>query len=69
MRFGLNRMLLGKLDGKWYFSSGTRLPGRGEWSSLVALDPQLVCYSWITGVPELAQSGFRTNKDCLKFST
>jgi PD-(D/E)XK nuclease superfamily len=48
---------IGKLDGKrclleWKTSS-SRYPEEPE--GLLALDPQLVCYSWITGISEVAQ--------------
>src|SRR2546426_3646587 len=32
--------------------------GDGEPDGLLALDPQLVCYSWITGIAEVAQVVF-----------
>ena len=48
---------IGKLDGarcllEWKTSS-SRYPDEPE--GLLALDPQLVCYSWITGISEVAQ--------------
>jgi CRISPR/Cas system-associated exonuclease Cas4 (RecB family) len=51
---------LGKLDGKgclleWKTTS-SRYPE--EPAGLLALDPQLVCYSWITGISEVAQVVF-----------
>src|SRR4029077_14887382 len=51
---------IGKLDGKrclleWKTSS-SRYPEEPE--GLLALDPQLVCYSWMTGIPEVAQVVF-----------
>jgi hypothetical protein len=51
---------IGKLDGKrclleWKTSS-SRYPE--EPAGLLALDPQLVCYSWITGIAEVAQVVF-----------
>jgi CRISPR/Cas system-associated exonuclease Cas4 (RecB family) len=51
---------IGKLDGKpclleWKTSS-SRYPE--EPKGLLALDPQLVCYSWITGIAEVAQVVF-----------
>ena len=51
---------IGKLDGKrclleWKTSS-TRYPEEPE--GLLALDPQLVCYSWMTGIDEVAQIVF-----------
>ncbi len=47
---------IGRLDGRrclldWK-TSGSCYPVQPE--SLVALDPQLICYSWLTGVPEVA---------------
>ena len=50
----------GNLDGKrclleWKTSS-SRYPDRPE--GLLSLDPQLVCYSWMTGIPEVAQVVF-----------
>ena len=52
---------IGKLDGKrclleWKTSSG-RYPEEPE--GLLALDPQLVCYSWMTGISEVAHSHCR----------
>ena len=51
---------IGKLDGQrclleWKTSS-SRYPE--EPAGLLALDPQLVCYSWITGISEVAQIVF-----------
>jgi hypothetical protein len=51
---------IGKLDGKrclleWKTSS-SRYPEEPE--GLLSLDPQLVCYSWITGIAEVAQVVF-----------
>ena len=51
---------IGKLDGtrcllEWKTSSG-RYPE--EPKGLLALDPQLVCYSWMTGISEVAQVVF-----------
>jgi len=51
---------IGELDGKrclleWKTSS-SRHPEQPE--GLLALDPQLVCYSWMTGIPEVAQVVF-----------
>ena len=51
---------IGKLDGKrclleWKTSSA-RYPEEPE--GLLALDPQLVCYSWMTGIAEVAQVVF-----------
>jgi len=51
---------IGTLDGKrclleWKTSS-SRYPE--EPAGLLALDPQLVCYSWITGISEVAQVVF-----------
>jgi CRISPR/Cas system-associated exonuclease Cas4 (RecB family) len=51
---------VGKLDGKrclleWKTSSN-RYPE--EPAGLLSLDPQLVCYSWITGIAEVAQIVF-----------
>ena len=51
---------IGKLDGtrcliEWKTTS-SRYPE--EPAGLVALDPQLVCYSWITGISEVAQVVF-----------
>src|SRR5215471_4052777 len=50
----------GKLDGQgclleWKTSSA-RYPEQPE--GLLALDPQLLCYSWITGISEVAQIVF-----------
>ena len=51
---------LGKLDGKgclleWKTTS-SRYPEEPD--GLLALDPQLVCYSWITGISDVAQVVF-----------
>jgi PD-(D/E)XK nuclease superfamily len=51
---------IGKLDGsrcliEWKTSS-SRYPEEPE--GLLSLDPQLVCYSWITGIAEVAQVVF-----------
>jgi CRISPR/Cas system-associated exonuclease Cas4 (RecB family) len=51
---------IGKLDGKrclleWKTSS-RRYPNEPE--GLLSLDPQLVCYSWMTGIAEVAQIVF-----------
>ena len=51
---------IGELDGKrclleWK-TSASRYPE--EPAGLLALDPQLVCYSWITGISEVAQIVF-----------
>jgi len=51
---------IGKLDGKrclleWKTSSSRYSE---EPDGLLALDPQLVCYSWITGIAEVAQVVF-----------
>src|SRR5579864_8111795 len=51
---------IGNLDGKhclleWKTSS-CRYPEKPE--GLLALDPQLVCYSWITGISDVAQVVF-----------
>jgi CRISPR/Cas system-associated exonuclease Cas4 (RecB family) len=51
---------IGKLDGKrclleWKTSS-RRYPNEPE--GLLSLDPQLVCYSWMTGLAEVAQIVF-----------
>jgi CRISPR/Cas system-associated exonuclease Cas4 (RecB family) len=51
---------IGQLDGtdcllEWKTTS-SRYPDQPE--GLLALDPQLVCYSWITGIPEVAQVVF-----------
>src|SRR2546427_7145932 len=51
---------VGELDGKrclleWKTTS-SRYPEEPE--GLLALDPQLVCYSWITGIAEVAQVVF-----------
>jgi hypothetical protein len=51
---------IGKLDGKrclleWKTSS-SRYPEEPE--GLLSLEPQLVCYSWMTGIAEVAQIVF-----------
>src|SRR6201984_1507721 len=51
---------IGKLDGKrclleWKTSS-SRYPEEPE--GLLSLDPQLVCYSWMTGIADVAQIVF-----------
>jgi len=51
---------IGRLDGtrcvlEWKTSS-SRYPEEPE--GLLALDPQLICYSWMTGVPEVAEVVF-----------
>jgi hypothetical protein len=51
---------LGKLDGKgclleWKTTS-SRYPEEPD--GLLALDPQLVCYSWVTGISDVAQVVF-----------
>ena len=51
---------IGKLDGRrslleWKTSSARY---REEPEGLLALDPQLVCYSWMTGIAEVAQVVF-----------
>jgi hypothetical protein len=51
---------IGRLDGtpcllEWKTSS-CRYPEKPD--GLLSLDPQLVCYSWITGIPEVAQVVF-----------
>jgi len=51
---------IGRLDGRrclleWKTSS-SRYPDEPE--GLLALDPQLVCYSWMTGIQEVAQVVF-----------
>src|SRR5262249_45587251 len=51
---------IGKLDGKgclleWKTTS-SRYPEEPE--GLLALDPQLVCYSWLTGISDVAQIVF-----------
>ena len=63
--FGRNEFVsyidgIGELDGKrclleWKTSSN-RYPE--EPKGLLALDPQLVCYSWMTGISEVAQVVF-----------
>jgi hypothetical protein len=51
---------IGKLDGTGYLlewkTTSSRYPE--EPSGLLALDPQLVCYSWITGISDVAQVVF-----------
>ena len=51
---------IGKLDGtgcllEWK-TTGSRYPEEPD--GLLALDPQLVCYSWMTGISEVAQVVF-----------
>ncbi len=51
---------IGKLDGvrcllEWKTSSSSY---QEQPEGLLALDPQLVCYSWMTGIPEVAQVVF-----------
>jgi len=51
---------IGQLDGtrcllEWKTTS-SRYPEEPQ--GLLALDPQLICYSWITGIPEVAQIVF-----------
>jgi hypothetical protein len=51
---------IGELDGKrclleWK-TSGARYPENPD--GLVALDPQLICYSWISGIPDVAMIVF-----------
>ena len=51
---------IGKLDGRRYLlewkTSSSRYPEEPD--GLLSLDPQLVCYSWITGISEVAQIVF-----------
>jgi PD-(D/E)XK nuclease superfamily protein len=51
---------IGKLDDKWclleWKTTSSRYPEEPD--GLLALDPQLVCYSWITGISEVAQIVF-----------
>lgn len=51
---------IGKLDKNWclleWKTTCSRYPEGPE--GLLALDPQLVCYSWITGITEVAQVVF-----------
>jgi hypothetical protein len=51
---------LGKLDDQWclleWKTTSSRYPEEPD--GLLALDPQLVCYSWITGIAEVAQVVF-----------
>ena len=51
---------IGKLDGTFclleWKTSSARYPEEPE--GLLALDPQLVCYSWMTGISEVAQVVF-----------
>ena len=51
---------IGKLDRKWclleWKTTSSRYPE--EPAGLLALDPQLVCYSWITNIAEVAQVVF-----------
>ena len=48
------------MDGKWclleWKTTSSRYPEEPD--GLLALDPQLVCYSWITGIAEVAQVVF-----------
>jgi hypothetical protein len=45
------------LSGVWTVrAASSRYPE--EPAGLLALDPQLVCYSWITGIPDVAQVVF-----------
>ena len=61
---------IGSLDGKrclleWKTSS-SRFPEEPD--GMLALDPQLVCYSWMTGIAEVAQVVF-VRKSLSRFST
>src|SRR5438093_34816 len=51
---------LGQLDERYclleWKTTGSRYPEQPD--GLLALDPQLVCYSWISGVSEVAQVVF-----------
>jgi len=51
---------IGKLDRKWclleWKTTSSRYPE--EPAGLLALDPQLVCYSWITNIADVAQVVF-----------
>ncbi len=51
---------IGKLDSKWclleWKTTSSRYPE--EPAGLLALDPQLACYSWITGIANVAQVVF-----------
>ena len=51
---------IGKLDQKWclleWKTTSSRYPEEPD--GLLALDPQLVCYSWMTGIPEVAEVVF-----------
>jgi PD-(D/E)XK nuclease superfamily len=51
---------LGELDGKWCLLEWKTASSRyqEEHEGLLAPDPQLVCYSWITGVADVAQVVF-----------
>jgi hypothetical protein len=62
---------IGKLDGarcllEWKTTSA-RYPEEPD--GLLALDPQLVCYSWMTGISEVAQVVFVSANDWSKFNT
>ena len=51
---------IGQLDQKWclleWKTTSSRYPEEPE--GLLALDPQLVCYSWMTGIPNVAEVVF-----------
>src|SRR5579864_2224296 len=51
---------IGKLDERWclleWKTTSSRYPEEPD--GLLALDPQLVCYSWMTGISEVAQVVF-----------
>jgi PD-(D/E)XK nuclease superfamily protein len=51
---------IGQLDGNWclleWKTTSSRYPEEPD--GLLALDPQLACYSWITGISEVAQVVF-----------
>jgi len=51
---------IGRLDGRRYLlewkTTASRYPEEPE--GLLSLDPQLVCYSWMTGIAEVAQVVF-----------
>ena len=51
---------IGRLDQRWclleWKTTSSRYPEEPE--GLLALDPQLVCYSWITGIPDVAEVVF-----------
>src|SRR5437016_6148691 len=51
---------IGKLDQKWclleWKTASSRYPEQPD--GLLALDPQLVCYSWMTGIAEIAEIVF-----------